>query len=250
MRIPKPAKLSIEDASALVLAAVVTAVCVRSGWFDHVCMTLRRGEQYQLDEFVGGSVVFLVAAVFMFVRREWQLRACLEKSAAREQTAHDAARHDYLTGLANRLALMERLDEVREQDLAFLLIDLDGFKAVNDHHGHAAGDEVLKEVSRRLLEISSRTGGLVARLGGDEFGYLLPTASEQELALVRDGIIRRLRQTIRLRSGAVAIGASVGSATSTNGRLGPDDLLQSADAAMYRTKLERRDETPLVRHAV
>lgn len=236
MRTLKPAKLSIEDGTALLLAGLATALCVGRGWFDHLCMALRHNERYELDEYVGGSVVFLAAAVFMFIRRERQLRKCLAEAASRELDAHKIARHDNLTGLANRLALVERLNDLRADDVAFLLIDLDGFKGVNDRHGHAAGDQVLKEVSRRLLRISDASGGLVARLGGDEFGYLLTTANPRKVASVGEQIIQILLQPIDLSSGQVAIGASVGSAISIRGHRDTDELLQSADAAMYRSK--------------
>jgi len=233
-------KISIEDIFALVVAATITIICVEHGWFDIVCMTLRHGEKYQLDEFAGAGLVFLLAALVMFVRREWQLRTFLGQSAVREQAAHNAARRDYLTGLPNRLALMERLQSSQETKVAFLLVDLDRFKTVNDSYGHAAGDTVLKTVSERLLKVCADTGGFVGRLGGDEFGFIIPLWSDEIIASITDRIIGSLSQPIQLVMGDVEIGASVGRATSTNAKADPDSLLQRADAAMYRNKIRGR----------
>jgi diguanylate cyclase (GGDEF)-like protein len=233
-------RLSAEDGIGLGAAVLISALCVQMGWFDRLCMLLRRDEQFELDEYVGASFVFLAVAVMLFVRREWQLRARLALLGAREQSAHQAARRDHLTGLANRLALMERMNEVREQDVLFLLIDLDGFKAINDLHGHAAGDFVLKTVSQRLLALSQEMrGSFVARLGGDEFGCLLLCPSEEEGLAVHHQIIQLLEEPVRLAAAEVRVGASVGSAASPNGRLNPDELLQLADASMYREKALR-----------
>jgi diguanylate cyclase (GGDEF)-like protein len=236
--------LSIEDGVALGTALLISAVCVKSGWFDHLCMMLRRDERYELDEYVGSGFVFLAVAVIMFVRRELQLRARLAWLSIREQSAHNAARRDHLTGLANRLALMERMIDVSEQDLVFLLIDLDGFKAINDLHGHAAGDSVLKVVSQRLQALSQETrGSFVARLGGDEFGCLLLCSSEREALRVQQRIVQDLEEPIRLAAAEVVVGASTGSAASTNGQLSPDELLQHADTSMYLDKVSRSAAT-------
>jgi diguanylate cyclase (GGDEF)-like protein len=233
-------RLSIEDGAALTVASLVSAVCVRSEWFDDICMALRRDEKYELDEFVGTAFVFLAVAVIMFVRREWQLRARLKVLGAREQGAHEAARRDHLTGLANRLALTERLNDVDDRDVLFLLIDLDGFKAINDLHGHAAGDTVLKVVSRRLKALSQEmAGSFVARLGGDEFGCLVHCSSPEDGLLVQQRIVRVLEEPVQLASVEVSVGASIGSVASTDGRLNPDELLQFADTAMYRDKVSR-----------
>jgi diguanylate cyclase (GGDEF)-like protein len=233
-------RLSIEDGLALGLATLFSFMCIRSGWFDRICMMLRRDEQYELDEYVGTSFIFLAVAVAMFIRREWQLRARLTASSAREQHAHEAARKDHLTGLANRLALMERMNEVEGHDIVFLLIDLDGFKAINDRHGHASGDAVLTEVSARLKAIADSVHGrFVARLGGDEFGCLLLTSSAAEEVRVTREIISRIEKPIHLASGEVSVGASIGSAASVGGQLNPDELLHLSDIAMYDEKTRR-----------
>jgi diguanylate cyclase (GGDEF)-like protein len=244
-------RLSAEDGIALGIAFLISTLCIQRGWFDQLCMLLRRDERFELDEYVGASFVLLAVSMVMFFRREWQLRARLALLGARERSAHQAARRDHVTGLANRLALIERLNDVGDQDALFLLIDLDGFKAINDHHGHAAGDSVLKVVSQRLSALSQGTpGSFVARLGGDEFGCLLICSSEKEGLAVQHEIVRVLEEPISLEGGEVRVGASVGMAASSKGRLNADELLQFADISMYREKiarsaLRRRDAIPM-----
>ncbi|SFR84337.1 GGDEF domain-containing protein [Sphingomonas jatrophae] len=236
-----PARLSIEGGAAFLLATAVTIACVVNGWFDHLCMTLRRSERYELDEFVGAGAVFMTVTAIMLARREWQLRGQLKFVAEQEQTAREAARHDYLTGIPNRLALVERLDDMAGEETALLLIDLDGFKSINDRHGHAGGDEVLKEVSRRLMKIrASERGGFVARLGGDEFGFLLHVQSARDAQAAMRRIARDLARPIHLPEGSVTVGASIGSATATAGRINADTLLRIADTAMYDAKHARQ----------
>jgi diguanylate cyclase (GGDEF)-like protein len=233
-------RLSIEDGVALGTATLISVLCVRSGWFDHLCMMMRRDERYQFDEYVGASFVFLAVTVIMFFRREWQLRRRLALLGAREQRAHEAARRDHLTGMANRLALMERMNDVGREDVAFLLIDLDGFKAINDLHGHAAGDAVLKVVAHRLQALSQESPeAYFARLGGDEFGCLLLCSSEKEALTVRHRIVHDLEEPIRLATGEVIVGASIGCVVSTDRRLTPDEILQHADTSMYHDKTLR-----------
>jgi len=244
-------RLSAEDGIALGIALLISALCIQRGWFDQLCMLLRRDERFELDEYVGASFVFLAVSVIMFFRREWQLRARLALLGARERSAHQAARRDHVTGLANRLALIERMNEVGEEDVVFLLIDLDGFKSINDLHGHAAGDSVLKVVSQRLSALSQETrGSFVARLGGDEFGCLLFCWSEREGLAVQREIVRILEEPVHLAEVELKVGASVGLAASTKGRLNADELLQFADISMYREKvarsaIRRRDAIPI-----
>jgi diguanylate cyclase (GGDEF)-like protein/PAS domain S-box-containing protein len=155
---------------------------------------------------------------------------------AHTRLAH-LAYHDHLTGLPNRAQFQEHLDVALERarregsSLAVLFIDLDGFKQINDDHGHAAGDAVLRAVGNRLAA-ATRGGDVVARLGGDEFAVMLPGGNEREC----DRIVRRLRELIqRKRVGSVALSASIGSATCR----GTDDLadaLRRADTRMYQAK--------------
>ncbi|XVU28504.1 diguanylate cyclase domain-containing protein [Actinoplanes sp. CA-054009] len=137
------------------------------------------------------------------------------------------ATHDALTGLANRSLLEQRLDEMPpDETVSVLLIDLDGFKPINDKHGHHAGDQVLVAVADRL----SAFGGLAARLGGDEFVLViysdLPDKSDVTRAIAEPIWITATQQ--------VTVGASVGVATGSPSEGGR--LLREADAAMYEAK--------------
>jgi diguanylate cyclase (GGDEF)-like protein len=161
----------------------------------------------------------------------------------KEEGLRSAALHDHLTGLPNRVLLADRLEQAgvhaaRRPDhrFAILLLDLDGFKAVNDTLGHAAGDTLLVEVARRLTGLL-RASDTVARLGGDEFVVLLDgmvDASWQ--AVVCDNIRAAITAPFVLDGHLVEVGVSIGVAVSTGDTAEPDQLMREADAAMYRAK--------------
>jgi diguanylate cyclase (GGDEF)-like protein/PAS domain S-box-containing protein len=152
------------------------------------------------------------------------------------------ALHDPLTGLPNRTLLMDRLRQVlaradRHPELtAVLFIDLDGFKDVNDSLGHDVGDEVLREVGRRL-QVNIRPLDTVARLGGDEFVVLCQDlAGEQNVVEISERLACALSEPVAIGTFEVVVTASVGIALA-NGRMpAPEDLLREADAAMYGAK--------------
>jgi diguanylate cyclase (GGDEF)-like protein/PAS domain S-box-containing protein len=158
------------------------------------------------------------------------------------RTRHEAD-HDPLTGLANRRALERTLEAAltraatSARSVGVLMLDLDGFKAVNDRHGHAAGDEVLREVARRLRR-SVRERDLVARLGGDEFVVVLT-----DLGAVPDAVDRvesALAETFALADGAAApLRAAVGVAVFPGDGRTVADLLAAADREMYAAKASR-----------
>lgn len=169
-----------------------------------------------------------------------------EELAAANQRLQAMAMQDPLTGLANRNALQQHLDMAlrrtlrSHQPLGVLLIDLDGFKPVNDLHGHALGDQVLAEVALRL-QTCARESDLVARLGGDEFVLVceaLPAADHARQ--VAERILEQLGQPIETPGGEVRIGASIGIALS-HGDDNPTSLIRQADMAMYRAKAEGRN---------
>jgi diguanylate cyclase (GGDEF)-like protein/PAS domain S-box-containing protein len=155
--------------------------------------------------------------------------------------AHDAL-HDPLTGLPNRVMFVDRLARVlesarRHQTLAGVLyIDLDGFKEVNDTRGHAAGDALLQQVSRRL-EQCVRAEDTVSRFGGDEFGVVLANLTlPQDCEIVAGKIIEALSAPFDLDGGPVTISASVGAALHFERDEDSAALLARADAAMYEAK--------------
>ena len=155
-----------------------------------------------------------------------------------ESELAELALRDALTGLPNRRLLMDRLGQgiaraERQAQLAVLFIDLDGFKKINDTHGHAAGDDALRFVARRLEE-TARREDTVARLGGDEFVVLCENTSAEEAAGIAQRILSSLANA-EDPAPAWSIGASIGIAMATLD-VGASQLLSAADAAMYRAK--------------
>lgn len=163
---------------------------------------------------------------------------------ARLQVEH-LATHDALTDLPNRTLFRRRLDAAAQsgQPFAVLMVDLDRFKAVNDTHGHAAGDAVLQAVAARLRGMI-RQGDTLARLGGDEFGVLLPGVGHAPAAAhVAAALIKRVQEKCDAYGQQIQIGASIGIALHDG--LGAaaclDTLVRAADRALYGAKAAGRD---------
>jgi diguanylate cyclase (GGDEF)-like protein len=155
------------------------------------------------------------------------------------------ALHDGLTGLPNRTLLADRLEQALAaahrdaSNVGLLLLDLDGFKDVNDSLGHHAGDLLLRQVSERLCA-ALRSSDTVARLGGDEFAVCLPDLhSAVEASSVAGKLLACLEEPFDLAEMAVSLSASIGVAFSGEHGHEPSVLLQRADIAMYRAKRAR-----------
>lgn len=164
-----------------------------------------------------------------------------EQRESSEKIAY-LARYDTLTGLPNRLMLNEALGEAMRYAkqwrtrCAFLMIDLDRFKSINDSLGHMIGDQLLAQVSRRLKEISGENA-LIGRLGGDEFAIVIRDASEQGLVeKIARRVIDRLSQPYEIDHHTLYVGASVGSALAPKDGKTVEELMRNADLALYRAK--------------
>jgi diguanylate cyclase (GGDEF)-like protein len=245
----------VADASGLATLAgvrgaapTVPVVVYARGLDDATAVrALRAGAHECLDK--DATPPEALARMLAFAMERQRRIAALE--LARVEAAHRAT-HDPLTGLANRALFLDQL----ERALAFgarynrktglLFVDLDGFKSVNDTHGHALGDSLLKAVAGRLLECVRRSDA-VARLGGDEFVVLLPdVTSRRDVAHVKDTILASLLEPLKGPDGApLEVQASVGSAMSPLDGGTAQDLLDAADADMYREKYQRRRERNL-----
>jgi diguanylate cyclase (GGDEF)-like protein len=169
------------------------------------------------------------------------ISAINEREIAQRELAHRAA-HDALTELPNRAQALNLIDQALHRaqrsstKTAVMFVDLDHFKAVNDNFGHAAGDEVLQNVARRMLRVV-RDGDSVARLGGDEFVVLLENISDEaDVVKLAARIVEQLSAEMLIDQRAVRIGASVGIAFCRDSYVDADRLLQEADAAAYRAK--------------
>jgi diguanylate cyclase (GGDEF)-like protein len=150
--------------------------------------------------------------------------------------------HDALTGLPNRSHLLDSAEQAVEVAqatggrAALLLIDLDGFKAVNDLAGHHAGDTLLCAVAQRLLS-SVRDNDLVARLGGDEFAVLLASdPDEQRARVIAERIHDRLLEPFLIEGGEISIGGSIGVVLFPDHAGDVQTLIRDADALMYQAK--------------
>jgi diguanylate cyclase (GGDEF)-like protein len=157
-------------------------------------------------------------------------------------SSDERALHDPLTGLANRRLLMDRLEVAfrhltrTEAPVGLVLIDLDGFKEVNDRHGHHVGDHVLTETAARV-GAAVRDHDTVARLGGDEFVVLADgLADRHALEALVDRLHRSIEQPIATSAGPVRVGASIGCASTADPDADPEELLRRADRAMYAAK--------------
>jgi len=153
----------------------------------------------------------------------------------------ERAETDALTGLRNRAALLTALRtalapdaERSSESVGLLFCDLDGFKKVNDRHGHLVGDAVLIEVGRRLLGLTEPPQ-VVSRLGGDEFIVLAPAATPTSLHRLSQAIEQDLQRPFLTRHGEISIGVSIGTALGVTGD-DPSQLIEHADRHMYGVK--------------
>ena len=219
--------------------------CISSGevWRAELCNKSKSGALYWVDTVItpqlgidGKPVAYMAIRIDITARKR-----------AEAQISY-AATHDALTGLANRAALLERMSEAllhmqqQQGTLTAYMLDLDGFKQVNDTLGHAAGDSLLKELACRLKS-SIRETDMVARLGGDEFAIIQTDAADQredaiELAV---RLLEIAAEPFRLDGQDVCIGTSIGIALAPANGTNAGELLKKADLALYKVKSEGRN---------
>ena len=155
----------------------------------------------------------------------------------REHDLHDVARTDFLTGVLNRRGFTARAERcLREAPCMLLVLDIDGFKGINDTLGHGEGDRLLRELGRICVE-SVREGDVVGRLGGDEFAILIVGGSAEVAAAIAQRIRLGFAQTRVARGLAAAVSIGISGAGAGGATL--DDLLVQADMRLYRAKDER-----------
>ncbi len=198
---------------------------------------------------IGAVTAFLLVVGRMSLTIRRIIIADEQRELLREALSYQAA-HDSLTQLPNRAEAMRLLTGALHRAqrtgsvIGVLFVDLDGFKAINDTHGHPAGDELLRIVARTLQD-QVRAGDVVARLGGDEFMVVLEPLDVQGCAIeIADRLVKSVHAPIMLSDGReVRVGTSVGLAISQDGQVDPDALLQEADVAVYRAKAGGRGRT-------
>jgi len=184
-------------------------------------------------------IIIVLGIIIMWNRR---LKTEIKHRKQLEEKMKHMATHDDLTGLANRVLLKDRINTAIEfhqrQSLlmAILFLDLDGFKKVNDSHGHDVGDELLMLVAKRL-QSCVRTSDTVVRFGGDEFVLLLTGLHHSdEASFVADKVLQKLQYPFELSSSSEQIGCSIGIAMFPNDGTNDTELLKVADTLMYQVK--------------
>jgi len=219
--------------SRLLMAVISSPLVIAIG---SITLLALFGDQFGLRDkaVVLLSVVILLGYLATLLSSNIQTQSELE-SLVDEISAQ--ARQDELTKISNRRHFLESLENLKASDQTFAIayIDLDGFKPLNDQHGHAIGDDALKAVARRLLNNSKTT--YAARLGGDEFGVIFsPAPSDGEIADALKDLWTELTHPLETSMGLVDLAASIGCARSDQGFCDTSKLLHAADVAMLRAK--------------
>jgi diguanylate cyclase (GGDEF)-like protein len=209
---------------------------------------------------IGGDFSFIqsnpmqsvLVLALMFLSMAWNFGFVLMAIDRLRNEVADLALLDDLTGVANRRHLLQRLTEEcarserSNEPFSLLVIDLDGFKAINDTHGHAAGDACLQHFTL-MAQTRLRPGDMLARTGGDEFCIVLPASTLREGAMIARRVLEVCRDDAEACVGAdIPVGVSIGVAQWTR-EIGafPDRLMAAADHALYAAKKEGKN-----RHAV
>jgi diguanylate cyclase len=201
--------------------------------------------------------VQLIVASGIFVVLLYALSRQLERQTATRIAAEYAAEYavrDSLTGVFTRFALGLRFDQAlgiarrADRRLAIFFVDVDDFKRVNDDFGHAAGDDVLRELARRI-QAAVRGADTVARLGGDEFVVLSFVDDAARAASIADRLVAVSEEPLRIAGMEIAVGVSVGVAVTPDDGTEIEALLASADGAMYAAKVRGKGRRALASEA-
>lgn len=225
---------SILAGTALLLAASLVLAAMISG---RIASSVRKLVEPALALGDGR----LVMAPSVHVKEVHEVGEALLIASKVLMTTQHLAMHDALTGLANRALFEEMVNQQLEMcrrtgaNMAVLFIDLDGFKAVNDQHGHHVGDALLRAVSERL-KAGIRMPDVVARFGGDEFAIVLAQTGAAAAARVAVKLVDRISNPYMIDSLTVEISASIGIAIYPNSGLDGETLLRRADEMMYTSK--------------
>jgi len=194
-----------------------------------------------------GAAAVCMASAAMLARQATQrgvARRLLAGMTERGIALSKAAITDPVTGLKNRVAFSRELEALLEDtsrsEIAVLFLDLDRFKEVNDTHGHKVGDELLKEVAKRLCDLMPE-GATLARIGGDEFAAIVCTDPAKPLDSLAIAIVESIYEPFTIEGHVVHVGASVGVAKGMRPSSTADDLLRQADIAMYDAKFSKTD---------
>jgi diguanylate cyclase (GGDEF)-like protein len=246
-------RLSRHD-GAIVFAAMCAGAlfAFEYEFFENVDQMTPREKRISVQELFALTGLLIVSLIVFAYRRIRQLQYELNRRVEAEvtaATAREEASRDALTGLSNRRAFLQALSlAMREHDprdpRALLLLDLSGFKSVNDRFGHPVGDQLLREIAARM-EQTVPADSMVARLGGDEFAVLLRGFDADAAGQTAQRLLRAIEAPIEIGGTPHRIGAGVGIAMLFAHGRSEQELIARADAALYRAKAEGRSA---VRH--
>jgi diguanylate cyclase (GGDEF)-like protein len=200
---------------------------------------------WDVDDCLFVLFILSIALIVYGFRRYQDISREIEARISAEREARQLARHDSLTGLPNRRFFAEKLDEhlgtvSNRQQLAVLMLDLDGFKSINDMHGHHAGDKALCEFARRIA-VLLRADCLLARIGGDEFAVVMPKIdSLDDPTNLARRIAAAVVEPFAVDVMTLELGVGVGIAVAPNDGTDPGELVRRADRALYRAKAAGR----------
>ena len=239
--------LQLSEFLAISLSALALSfLFIQVDAFEHFAKFSASHESWELDEIAVVAFFLGCTAFILVVRRAQELSREIKRREGAEERERQLARHDPLTGLANRRVLNEHLSHllaevsVNGTECALLMIDLDNFKPVNDLYGHDAGDALLVEVADRLRETCA-SARLLARLGGDEFVCVLDYPAGADVASrVGSQIVRSLGAPYHIEGVTIEVQATVGIARCPTDATIPERLLRAADVAMYEGKRKGR----------
>ncbi len=228
-----------------ILAIILSAIVSRA-MTGPLNMMVRAAKRFSADHAIVDLPVMRNDELGLLARSfkdmQTQINAHLSELYESQRDVDHLARHDALTGLANRLMLYDRIEHAiagsqrTGRRIALIFIDLDGFKEINDTRGHAVGDKVLKAVSNRLKKMV-REVDTVARLGGDEFVILFDSIDDpRQIAPIAQKIIDGFRLPLEIDGQEYRMGVSIGISVYPQDGDNATELLDNADLAMYRAK--------------
>ncbi|HSI40940.1 MAG TPA: bifunctional diguanylate cyclase/phosphodiesterase [Xanthobacteraceae bacterium] len=242
---------SVPDGERLMLATL-------PAWLDAAIVweSPRPGDRliWRLAPWIGLAAIGFGVMAALVLRHAYLSARAIDESALQVALARDDARrmsyHDGVTGLPNRLSATEHLAGLfrtaqaqltAQARVSVLFLDLDRFKPINDAFGHAAGDQLLAEIGRRILAHVPRFAH-VSRVGGDEFLVILPSDNAEAIRHVCSELIAAARRPIALDACEVHIGLSIGIARAPHDAAEPTELIRKADLAMFQAKRSGRND--------
>ena len=237
-----------EVRDAVVILSTVFVIYLPAHLFDLAPKLFQFGmdhADWEVDDIIFVIFVLSIGFAIYSYRRVKDLSREMTARRRAEIEASNLARHDPLTGLPNRRFFLERLDEVllkttHASRSAVLMLDLDGFKSINDAYGHAIGDQALTEFAARISAVM-RSGAVLTRVGGDEFAVIVPEISslDDPTALARR-IAAAVAEPFLVDRISATLGVGIGIAIAPVDGTDPEVLVQHADRALYRAKAEGR----------